>query len=192
MSVATIDRGVTVATTADGLAGIADPATALAIWQRPLPPLLRDALAGLDCDTVDDIALDAVDARLDTVLRAAGYPEAIVTPLAADIGLLLDRHAELTNSNRPALRLEVVETDACRRFHADYVTLRLLCTYIGPGTQWHRTATPDAIEQVPTGAVALFKGRLLLDPPLLLHRSPPIEATGGRRLMLVIDPGHDP
>jgi hypothetical protein len=124
MSVATIDRGVTVGTTADGLAGIAHPATALAIWERPLPPLLRDALAGLDCDRIDDIALDAVDAPLDTVLRAAGYPEAIVTPLAADIGLLLDRHAELTNSYRPTLRLEV-ETDACRRLRDAAAALHL-------------------------------------------------------------------
>jgi hypothetical protein len=41
---------------------------------------------------------------------------------------------------------------------------------------------------VPTGAVGVFKGRLLLDPPTILHRSPPISATGERRLVLAIDP----
>ena len=71
---------------------------------------------------------------------------------------------------------------------ADYVTLRLLCTYAGPGTQWCRAAAPDAIYEVPTGAVGVFKGRMLLDPPTVLHRSPPIAATGGQRLILVIDP----
>jgi len=191
MSLTAIDREVAVGTTADGLTEIAHPATALAIWQRSLPSHLRAALARLDLDSINDIALDAIDAPLDDSLRAAGHPEAIVAPLAADIAGLLDRHAALTGRDRPALRLEVVETDACRRFHADYVTLRLLCTYVGPGTQWHRVATPGAIEQVPTGAVALFKGRLLLDPPTLLHRSPPIMAAGGRRLMLVIDPPRD-
>jgi hypothetical protein len=124
-------------------------------------------------------------------LRGAAYPEPIVAPLAADMAALCDRHAGLTGRDRQALRLEVVETNACRRFHADYITLRLLCTYVGPGMQWHRVATADAIEQVPAGAVAIFKGRLLLDPPTLLHRSPPIMAAGGRRLMLVIDPPRD-
>ena len=75
-----------------------------------------------------------------------------------------------------ALRLEVIETDACRRFHADFVTLRLLSSYVGPGTQWCRANAADAICEVPTGAVGVFKGRLLLDPPTILHRSPPIGA----------------
>ena len=41
---------------------------------------------------------------------------------------------------------------------------------------------------MPTGAVAVFKGRMLLDPPTVLHRSPPITASGERRLLLAIDP----
>jgi hypothetical protein len=192
MRIAAIDRDVATGTAADELAEIAYSATALAVWQRPLPPALRSALARLDVDTVDDIALDLVDAPLGDVLRTAGYPDEAVSPLACDMTALLDRCAALTGQDRLALRLEVVETDACRRFHADHVTLRLLCTYIGPGTQWHRLATPDAIEQVATGAVALFKGRQMLDPPTVLHRSPPIAATGERRLLLVIDPARAP
>ena len=46
----------------------------------------------------------------------------------------------------------------------------------------------DLAAEVPTGAVGVFKGRLLLDPPTILHRSPPISATGERRLVLAIDP----
>jgi hypothetical protein len=30
----------------------------------------------------------------------------------------------------------IVRTDKCRKFHADYVKLRLLVTYEGPGTLW--------------------------------------------------------
>jgi hypothetical protein len=188
MSLALIDRDVAVGPTAAVLNDVMHPATALAIWQRSLSPVLLETLAQLDVDTVDDIALDTADAAVDHTLRAAGYPDALVGPLTSDIAALLERHHALAGSSRHALRLEVVETDACRRFHADDVTLRLLCTYVGPGTQWHRVAAPDTIEQVPTGAAAIFKGRRLLDPPTVLHRSPPIGGTGERRLLLVIDP----
>jgi len=168
---------------------VARPDCALAIWERRPSPVLAGALTMLYLDTVDDIAVElAADATLEDALQAAGYPDAAIDPIAADIGLLVRHHAALTGSARLALRLEVVETDACRRFHADYTTLRLLCSYVGPATQWHRLAEPDLIHQVPTGAVAVFKGRLLLDPPTVLHRSPPIAAHGGRRLMLVLDP----
>jgi hypothetical protein len=180
---------VTIGGQAAVLDRVAQSDCALAIWDRGSSPALAGALAMLDLDTIDDVALDlATDAPVDDVLHAAGYPDTAIAPIAADIGLLVRHHAALTGSGRLALRLEVVETDACRRFHADYGTLRLLCSYIGPATQWHRIATPDLIHQVPTGAAAVFKGRLLLDPPTVLHRSPPIAARGGRRLMLVLDP----
>lgn len=171
------------------LDAIARPHAALAIWWRSLPDALRAALAYLDLDTVDDVSLDLADEEaIDSALADAGYADPVATLLAEDIRLLVARHAALTGEDRLRLRLEVIETDACRRFHADSVTLRLLCTYVGPGTQWSRIDATDAICEVPTGAVGVFKGRLLLDPPTILHRSPPISATGERRLVLAIDP----
>jgi hypothetical protein len=171
------------------LDAIARPQAALAIWWRPLPDALRAALASLDLDTVDDVSLDlAADEAIGSALANAGYADPVATLLADDIGLLVRRHAALTGEDRLRLRLEVIETDACRRFHADFVTLRLLCSYVGPGTQWCRTDAADAVCEVPTGAVGVFKGRLLLNPPTILHRSPPISGTGERRLVLAIDP----
>lgn len=168
---------------------IARPGAALAVWWRSLPDALRDGLDALDLDTVDDVALDlAADGTVGDALFDAGYADPLATSLAHDIDLLVRRHAALTGEDRLRLKLEVVETDACRRFHADFVTLRLLCTYVGPGTQWCRADAADAICEVPTGAVGVFKGRMLLDPPTVLHRSPPIVATGRRRLVLTIDP----
>ena len=32
--------------------------------------------------------------------------------------------------------LSVQRTDGCRKIHTDFVSLRLLCTYAGPGTDW--------------------------------------------------------
>ncbi|QXT35890.1 DUF1826 domain-containing protein [Sphingomonas sanguinis] len=171
------------------LDAIARPDAALAIWWRSLPDTLRAALASLDLNTVDDVSLDlTADDAIHGVLVDAGFANPVAMPLAKDIELLVQRHAALSGEDRLRLRLEVVETDACRRFHADFVTLQLLCTYVGPGTQWCRIDAADAICEVPTGAVGVFKGRLLLDPPTILHRSPPISATGERRLVLTIDP----
>lgn len=189
MTVAMLEDVVAFGHDPASLDAIARPKAALAIWWRSLPDDLRLRLAALDLDSIDDVSVDIdADAPLDATLRDAGYPNAVVAPLAGDLGLLGRRHAALTGEDRLRFRLEVVETDACRRFHADYVTLRLLCTYAGPGTQWCRAAAADAICEVPTGAVGVFKGRMLLDPPTVLHRSPPIVATGERRLVLAIDP----
>lgn len=189
MSLAMLDDIVAFGHDRASLDAIARPGAALAIWWRPLPDALRAALAALDLDTVDDVSLHlAANEPIDGALTEAGYAGPVTTLLAGDIGLLVGRHAALTGEDRLRLRLEVIETDACRRFHADYVTLRLLCSYVGPGTQWCRADAGDAICEVPTGAVGVFKGRELLDPPTVLHRSPPIVASGRRRLVLTIDP----
>lgn len=189
MTLALMTCNVVIGPLPDILDGIAHADAALAIWARDLPAGLGDTLASLDLDEIDDVAITvAADGSLDEALNAAGYSDAVAAPIAADIVSLARHHAALTGTGRLSLRLEVVETDACRRFHADYVTLRMICTYVGPGTQWHRGAEPDVVGTVPTGAVAVFKGRMLLDPPTVLHRSPPIMASGERRLMLVVDP----
>lgn len=189
MSLAMPDAIVAFGHECASLDAIARSDAALAIWSRSLPDTLRVALASLDLDTVNDVSLDiAADEAIGGALVDAGYPDLVAALLAEDIGLLARRHAGLTGEDRLRLRLDVIETDACRRFHADFVTLRLLCTYVGPGTQWCRADAIDAVRDVPTGAVGVFKGRLLLDPPPLLHRSPPISASGERRLVLAIDP----
>lgn len=184
-----LDHVVTSGPARASLDTIARPDAALAIWSRSLPDALRAALASLELDKVDDVSLDlAIDEAIGGALVDAGYADPVATLLAEDIELLARRHAALTGEDRLRLRLEVIETDACRRFHADFVTLRLLCSYVGPGTQWCRADAIDAVCDVPTGAVGVFKGRSLLDPPTLLHHSPPISATGERRLVLAIDP----
>ena len=53
------------------------------------------------------------------------------------------------------LRLQAVTTNACRKFHLDAITGRLVCTYRGPGTQYGTSTAgedPEHIRTVPTGA----------------------------------------
>jgi hypothetical protein len=95
------------------------------------------------------------------------------------------------------LRLDVVTTNACRKFHIDAVTARLVCTYRGPGTQYgisNDGAEPRHILTAPTGAPILLRGTRWPERPcsVLLHRSPPIEGTGKTRAVLVLDPVDNP
>jgi len=105
-----------------------------------------------------------------------------------------------------------VTSDACRLFHVDVSGLRLLVTYSGHGTQWignddvcrdemglrGRTVEqtnaaivphPARIRAVQRFSVAVLKGESY--PGNLgngiVHRSPPIGASGMRRLRLCLD-----
>jgi Protein of unknown function (DUF1826) len=179
--------------TPDGLADILDPAVQLAIWQRPRPAALAWVDA-LDWDEIDDIdaPIDGPEFEHDVAQRiaAAGYPAPSRDALIADIAALAGRFARLMQQARLRLRLEVIETDACRKFHMDHVTARLLMPLFGPGTQWIEAPFDEEtpIRQLALGDVALFKGRQWVEEPAILHRSPPVAATGEARLLLAIDP----
>ena len=193
---------IAVVETPEGLAQIRTPGCAAVLWHRPPPPGLLDWLAGLPPERLP--AMRAVlhpedaAAALRTACDAAGTPEGPERArLIADIADLAERFAALMRAPLLQLRLDVVTTDACRRFHIDAVTARLLCTYRGTGTQigiGPGGREPDPIHTAPTGAVLILRGTLWpTDPPAdLRHRSPPIAGTGETRLLLVLDPVWDP
>lgn len=174
----------------------------LAVWQRCLDDVLVAELERLMLDTVDDIMFmsgsDAVDAALAGAMEEGGYPD--MPAFRRDVAMLADRHAAVSGDRNVRIRLEVVETDACRKFHADHVTLRTITSYLGQGTQWidagidaasANRADPvggPAMRQLGTGDVGMFKGRLWQAAPTILHRSPPIAGSGEQRLILAIDP----
>lgn len=176
------------------LARIHQPTVQLALWQRPRPLALA-WLDDVDLGEIDDID-EWIEAPfrsqdLGEHLRAAGFAATPATvALAVEIARQMRGFAALTDSLRLRLRLDVVDTDACRRFHMDYVSVRLIMPLVGPGTQW--TLAPGGAEapigQMQPGQVGLFKGRLAVAEPAVLHRSPPIAGTGQRRLLLVLDP----
>ncbi len=114
-----------------------------------------------------------------------------------DIGALADIFAELTKTRCLRLRLQPVASNACRKFHIDAITARLVCTYRGAGTQYGISfdgQDPARIFTVPTGPPVLLRGTLWPAKPEagLLHRSLPIEGTGEIRLVLVLDAVDDP
>ena len=117
--------------------------------------------------------------------------------LLDDITSLANIFSDLMQAKFLRLRLDVVTTNACRKFHIDAITSRLVCTYRGTGTQYGVSSDgndPKRVFTVQTGAPILLRGTLWPEQPPsgLLHRSPPIEGTGETRLVLVLDPVHEP
>ena len=183
------------------LASIKDPEVNLAIWERPSPaeavPLLKDDLRDLRFDCT----LDELEMRLVDELEAGGYDTGPQRErLVRDIAELAKRFCDLMETDEVDVRLEVVTTDSCRKFHGDYVKARLITTYLGEGTQWLEEADvarvsldlePLEVKQLGAGDVGIFKGKLATDRPAI-HRSPPIGSTGEKRLLLVLNPVHTP
>ncbi|WP_199553862.1 DUF1826 domain-containing protein [Sandaracinobacteroides hominis] len=181
------------------LRDILHPAVDLAIWNRTAPTALLAELRELDLASVENLRLaapaQALADLLSDAMRTAGYPD--MPALRAHVLEAAGHLLEVSGATGVALRLECIDDNACRLFHADYVTLRGLATYIGPGTQWIHAAArndpaPEDIHSLEPFAFALLKGRLWAENPSILHRSPPIADTGQQRLLLVIDAVEDP
>lgn len=164
----------------------------LALWQRPRPRDL-DWLDSLDFDEIDDVqetlVMESLASTLPATLVAAGYPEGPHIALSHEISGMARSYTRIMGSNSIRMRLEIVETDACRKFHMDNVTARLLMPLTDPGTQWiEADAGPEApINRLCAGNVGMFKGQIWAEAPAILHRSPPIAGTNVSRLLLVLD-----
>lgn len=196
MAVATLSRAI-LAGNADVLHAIRDDDISIAIWEREAPSGLQDiALTGL-CNLRFTASLGELSDRLDSELETGGYKKGIQrNTLAADILMLANRFGAVMRLDAVEIRLEHITTNACRKFHGDYVTARMICTYSGPGTQWLDgedaedcgCGEPHNIQQMEAGDVALLKGRVWSETHPAIHRSPPIEGSGEERLVIVINP----
>ena len=163
-----------------------NPSSQFQEWIDTLPPgALPKARLALRPDDVED-AIAAICAE-------RGVPSGPqCDTLAGDIGLLAKLFARIMAVPLVHLRLDVVNNNACSKFHIDNVPARLLCTYRGRGTEYGRSLAgeePVSVQSVATGSVGLFRGRRWSSPErsVVTHRSPPISGLGETRLLLVID-----
>ncbi|MGR4893135.1 DUF1826 domain-containing protein [Sphingopyxis sp. LARHCG72] len=190
-----------VAGNAGVLEAIRDPDISIAIWERGTPYALGDILSP-DLRSVHVSASAAnLPLALTRALEAARYPlgDARAT-LEMDILDLARRFAAIMRVAEVDIRLDRIAGNACRKFHADYVTARLITTYIGRGTQWldaHPSKScdcdePHNLREMRAGDVAIFKGRHWDEDHAAIHRSPPIAGSGEQRLLLVINPLEQP
>ncbi len=181
----------------DALAHTLDPGVAAAVWQRPRDAAFAEWIDTLAPDALPALRVKVAPAHAGDAVRAAcaraGTPRgAMRERLAEDVGALALIFAGLMAAPMLGLRLDVVADDACRRFHCDRVTARLLCTLRGRGTQFVVGAPgtePAETQELSTGSAAIFRGALWPgETTRLLHRSPPVAGRGETRLLLVLDP----
>jgi len=193
--------GVAIVDDPSSLSTFLEPGCAAAIWRRRPPRSFQSWLDTLDPETLP---------KARTILRAQAVPDVIgllcdeaSMPncanrkwFEADVMALSEVFSDLMSAPYLRLRMDVVTTNACRKFHIDALTARLVCTYRGTGTQYgisNDNIDPEHIFTVPTGAPILLRGTLWPAKPSsgLRHRSPPIEGTGETRLVMVLDPVFD-
>lgn len=191
---------------AAALAACRDPANNLAIWARPVPAALRREARGLLLRAPFEIRLTSRPACLGARLAAA-LP-APAPHLLADVVRLAAAFAAIAGCSVTQARLEALTDEACVLFHADHVGLRLLCTYVGAGTEWIPEAALDrsglcrgdnrlvlrragTIRRLPECAVGLLKGEAFPGNRGrgLVHRSPPASSLSPRLLLCLDEPG---
>jgi hypothetical protein len=185
------------------LSSILVAGTQVATWTRPWTAAwsgvvdawlttARQVRAVVDADgaSPEPAALQELVAGLDVTPRAA---EAWL----GDVALLAELMADLTGAARVGIRVASLDDAMCPRFHVDHVTLRMVCTYRGPGTQFWRAPpglprlleppSPMDVLQARAPDVVVMKGTAFPGNRNhgAVHRSPPPD---GRRLVVTLDP----
>ena len=189
--------GVAVAETPEGLKTFLQPGCAAAIWRRQSAPEFQDWIDALEPARLPQgrvvLQPEAARSAITDLCEMSNTPACQHRKhLIDDIATLADIFAELMQARYLRVRLLAVTSIACRKFHIDAITARLVCTYRGPGTQYGISThghDPSRVFSVQTGAPILLRGTLWPEKPAsgLLHRSPPIEGTDQTRLVLVLD-----
>ncbi|MGQ2965230.1 DUF1826 domain-containing protein [Methylophilus sp.] len=157
----------------------------------------------------------ATPARLDSEMHLPDVPDVTDArgkeALLADISTLVSLYADLMDCHKVGIRLEVLTHAMCPRFHIDRTGIRLLCTYLGPGTEWLEAAFcnskaltaryadtdafhqalilhPQGVRQAPAQALVLLKGSMWQGNQQagIVHRSPQITGTANR-VVLALD-----
>jgi len=160
---------------------------------------LREDLTAQPIEALPQLRITCRASQVTQAIHAAAkptLPDEVSERLAQVAGAMARQAAEAMGCLWVRMRLDVVEGDACRRFHLDNVSARLICAICGRGTQYGVAAAEgsvDRIEEAATGAALFLRGALFPSGEAsgLLHRSPSIEGTGETRYVLVIDPVFD-
>jgi hypothetical protein len=185
--------------------------TSVACWQRSENPIIRSYFKAVSPSLAMGVrhvfSMSSLKKELNAVL-----PQGIGKEMAVgDIHLLADMLTCLFDCNEVGLRLTATQTAMCPRFHVDNIPVRLITTYLGPGTQWlpNESANPDklghaaggmsddksglydqdlCIEQMDSFDVALLKGSAWSNDHVpAIHRSCAL-AEGQWRVVLTLDP----
>ncbi|TDF39251.1 DUF1826 domain-containing protein [Alteromonadaceae bacterium M269] len=188
------------------------PEHSVVVWERQKNELIEhyfmEQYSSLGIRLREVFNIQSLKAGLRDVLPDANGKELLIE----DIYLLSDMLTCLFDCEQVGVRLTPMEQAMCPRFHADNIPVRLVCTYVGNGTQWipnervgdleqnvadskrhqplaKRQWHKDDIQQMNAFDVALLKGSAWghSDHFGAIHRSCPMEA-GEQRVLLTLDP----
>lgn len=175
---------------------------AMSVWQRQLDDQVAEYAQALKnrthCFQTRFIqAPEYVAEQLESELPLHKHRRAFIQ----DVAFVVDMFSCLFELNAVGVRLAVLNTAMCPKFHVDRVPCRLISTYSGAATEWHSQeqvqrlengaveplpdATPHALH---AGDVALLKGESWEgnEGRGLVHRSPSASDVA-RRLVLTLD-----
>ncbi len=126
--------------------------------------------------------------------------------LTEDVARLAITFMDIIKEDVLQLHLKVVGDDACSKFHTDRYDLRLLCTYVGKGTEWIEDAyvnrskllngenhqiikNESKVQHMQPFEVGVLKGEGSSKNKNkgIVHRSPPIAHAAEKRLLLRLD-----
>lgn len=190
---------------------IFEDAITLAVMRRPIgSDLLAGALAqGEARRPLSFTWRGAPGVELRTALFETLAAPAASVALVEDVVVLAEAMAFLFDTDTVGLRLHLMNAPMCPRFHCDHLPVRLVTTYLGPGSEWLPESAVNraglgapnadkpaivrddsAIRRLEAGDVALLKGSGWIGNETRgqVHRSPAGE-NGQPRLLLTIDPG---
>ena len=181
------------------------------VWKRELSASLSESVDRFSVANRSFQALLNVTPRTVRSVVRESLGTTKLSELVEDISYLVEMFCFLFDLKRAGLRLAVLDSAMCPRFHADKVPCRLVCTYHGVATQWlpHRAVdrsqlgskrgdvsdleaglfhSESDIQKFNRGDVALLKGDAWKgnEGAGLVHRSPPLEADA-QRLLLTVD-----
>ena len=175
----------------------------LVIWARSLPLEVKYALKFQSESTLAGFSklLDAshlTQSIHEEINSQKSCPSFVRNWLANDIINLLRLFTKVTNSNFVDIRLEWIDSDACWKFHRDFVDIRLLTTYVGKTTEWvdkpfseqaleKQRAYNKPINRLNPNDVAIFTGCRQDPKNGIVHRSPPLRDSDEPRLFLCLN-----
>ncbi len=182
------------------LVEIFDSGMQVCAWRREIDPAIQAYLSGLhqtgEMQVIETLSR-AAQPRLDCLPDGPGRAS-----LIDDLSLLSEVVCELLGCPAVGLRLARVGHAMCPGWHVDRTSIRLVCTYQGPGTQWLDDQDVDrrdlhsgrmgegAFIQAIPGEIVLLKGALWQgnDAFGAVHRSPGLGSSASLRTLITLDP----
>jgi hypothetical protein len=164
----------------------------IAIWQRGtdthIQRYFKHAFSSLGLGVRGVFSLQSMKKELERVLPSTSGQKDVID----DIYLLADMLTCLFSCDNVGLRLVPLTNAMCPKFHTDHIPVRMICTYMGPATEWLPSSHADPktdVQQMAKFDVALLKGSAWEghNGMAITHRSCQLEGMQ-QRVLLTLDP----